>query len=809
MTNRYICIHGHFYQPPRENPWLEEVEIQDSAYPYHDWNSRITAECYAPNASSRIFGNDGRIQSIVNNYSRISFNFGPTLLMWLEKHDPLAYQGILDADKKSRERYSGHGSALAQVYNHIIMPLANRRDKETQIIWGIRDFEHRFKRYPEGMWLAETAVDTETLELLADHNIKFTILAPNQAAKIKKLKGKEWIDVSGGQVDPKRPYLCHLPSGKTISLFFYDGPISQQIAFEKLLESGERFSGRLLSVFSESSKDPELVHIATDGETYGHHHRYGDMALAYCLHHLISNDLANITIYAEYLEKFPPTWEAQIHENSSWSCVHGVERWKANCGCNSGMRGNWNQEWRAPLRGALDWLRDNLTEIYEQQAGELVSDIWALRNDYIHVVLSHDANHVHSLLSKYAKKELTPEEKVKILKLLEMQRHELLMYTSCGWFFDEISGIETVQVMNYAARAIQIAKNVSNISLQDSFKGLLQRAPSNLPELQNGSVIYQKYVEPQILDLLRVGVHYAVSSLFSDLSATEELYVYQVERLAYEQLKFGKHKLALGKVYIKSRLTWEEEEVSFAVLHMGDHNVTCGARSFQGEEAYKTMTEQVSKAFLSGATPDVILLMNSHFPSHHFSLWYLFRDEQRKVVNLIFDEARKEIVSSLGHVYEHHSSILHAAEGYNVVLPELFQGILPFLLNTQIKECLLGDKLDQQKLKHIIQETKRFSIRLDIDALGLLCSNRINASVEECFRDSTPRVEIMEEINELIKLIGELNLILNLWKAENIYFSLGPEYAKAIQNKQNASPEDKRVFEAFTQLGECLRIKLI
>ncbi|HYE72224.1 MAG TPA: glycoside hydrolase, partial [Blastocatellia bacterium] len=321
--NRYVCIHGHFYQPPRENPWLEAIELQDSAYPYHDWNERITGECYAPNAASRLLDGEDRITEIVNNYARISFNFGPTLLTWMEKHAPETYQALLEADRESRKLFSGHGSAIAQVYNHIIMPLANERDKITQIIWGMRDFTARFGRQPEGMWLAETAVDIPTLELLAAHGIKFTILAARQAGRVRPVNSEHWVDVSNGRVDPKMPYLCRLPSGSTISLFLYDGPISQSIAFEGLLMNGEILANRLLGAFTEQTQS-QLVHIATDGETYGHHHRYGDMALAYCLRFLESHGLAKITIYGEYLEKFPPTHEVEILENTSWSCAHGI-----------------------------------------------------------------------------------------------------------------------------------------------------------------------------------------------------------------------------------------------------------------------------------------------------------------------------------------------------------------------------------------------------------------------------------------------------------------------------------------------------
>jgi alpha-amylase/alpha-mannosidase (GH57 family) len=333
---KYLCIHGHFYQPPRENPWLEQVELQDSAYPYHDWNERITAECYGPNLAARILDGQQRITRIVNNYSKISYNFGPTLLSWAAEHARDVYRGIIDADKRSLKQFSGHGCALAQAYNHMIMPLANRRDKQTQIRWGVEDFVSRFGRAPEGMWLPETAVDSETLALMAEEGIGYTILAPHQAKAVRPLGGNaDWQDVTGGKIDPTRAYLFRTTGGKTIHLFFYDGPISQAVAFEKLLENGEKFATRLLGGLSDGRNEPQLAHIATDGETYGHHHRHGEMALAYALEQIESKKLARVTNYGEFLETVPTMWEAQIYERTAWSCVHGVERWRSNCGCNS------------------------------------------------------------------------------------------------------------------------------------------------------------------------------------------------------------------------------------------------------------------------------------------------------------------------------------------------------------------------------------------------------------------------------------------------------------------------------------------
>ncbi len=372
---KYICIHGHFYQPPRENAWLEEIETQDSAYPFHDWNERITSECYGPNTASRILDENGVIKKIINNYAKISFNFGPTLLSWLEEHDKDTYEAIIEADKISMQNFSGHGSAVAQVYNHIIMPLANRRDKETQVKWGIYDFEQRFGRKPEGMWLAETAVDTESLEVLAEHDIKYTILAPRQAMAVRKIGDKDWHDVSDLSVNTKVPYLCNLPSGKTIYLFFYDGNISQEVAFNGLLNNGKSFGERLINDFDEKNSDPQLVHIATDGESYGHHHKHGDMALAFCLDHIEKSGRAKLTNYGEYLEKFGAVHEAKIVQSSSWSCVHGVGRWKENCGCHTGGNSGWTQQWRKPLRDSLDALREKVSKIYEKEASKLFIDL--------------------------------------------------------------------------------------------------------------------------------------------------------------------------------------------------------------------------------------------------------------------------------------------------------------------------------------------------------------------------------------------------------------------------------------------------
>ena len=495
---RHICIHSHFYQPPRENPWLEEVQRQESAYPYHDWNERITAECYLPNTKSPIFDHKGNVVKTINNYEKLSFNFGPTLLSWMQKRQPDVYKSIIDADKKCREHFSGHGSAIAQVYNHVIMPLANRRDKETQVIWGIKDFEFRYGRYPEGIWLSETAVDIETLEVVAENDIKFTILAPRQANYVRKIGDNDWSDVRGEKIDTRMPYLCKLPSGKSVSIFFYDGRISQGIAFGSILNNGEDFAKRLLSEFSDENGYPQLVNIASDGETFGHHRRYGEMALAYCFNFLESSDRAKVSIYGEFLEQHPPVYEVQIEENSSWSCEHGIERWKNDCGCNAGANPGWSQQWREPLRNAMDWVRDRLVTAFDNNIAGWVKDPWYARNCYIDLVLDNSDERLKGFFGKHAKRKLSKKEILKALKLFEMQRYAMFMFTSCGWFFDDISRIETVQLMQCAARAMQIADEVCGETLEAGFLNILKEAKSNVPEFSTGDNIYEMLVKPTI-----------------------------------------------------------------------------------------------------------------------------------------------------------------------------------------------------------------------------------------------------------------------------------------------------------------------
>ena len=467
-----LIVHGHFYQPPRENPWTGEVELQLTAAPYHDWNERIHDECYAPNAA-------------VGNYGRISFNFGPTLLSWLEEHHPETYQHILAADRESVAQRDGHGNAIAQAYGHAILPLCNERDRLTQVVWGVADFRFRFGREPEALWLPETAANDATLALLIEQGLRYVILAPEQAKSAK--------------VDTTRPYRFEHPdkSGRSIAVFFYDGSLARAIAFEKALTS----SRGLVEQFLRVAQRGDLVNVATDGETYGHHFKFGDLGLAHALGVEAKKAGFWITNYGEYLDRHPPELTVEIEngaegEGSSWSCAHGVSRWTRDCGCHTGGEAGWNQAWRDPLRVALNFLRDDAAVKFASSAGELLRDPWAARNDYISVLLD-PVNARAGFLVKHAIRPLDQARQERVFQLLEMQRSALLMFTSCGWFFSDLAGIETIQVLRYAARLLDLQHQLRFDVPRKQFLELLALAKSNRPEKGNGAEIFTHFVEPQ------------------------------------------------------------------------------------------------------------------------------------------------------------------------------------------------------------------------------------------------------------------------------------------------------------------------
>lgn len=501
-----LIIHGHFYQPPREDPWTDIVEPQPSAAPFHDWNERIHSECYQPDAFVSVNDPATGQPVTINNYEHISFNFGPTLLSWLEKHHPQTYQQIINADRASVSKH-GHGNAIAQAYGHPILPLCNERDLRTQIRWGLADFRYRFGREPEAMWLPETACNDHVLDALIEEGLRFVTLAPHQAAMVgpgiptnmdSDRANIDWQPVNEHTIDTSVPYqrLHTDGSNRSLAVFFYDGATSRAIAFEKLLTSSRAFADRLV----QAAGNHRMINVATDGETYGHHFKFGDL----CLAHLVTDEAParglQVTNYGAYLDAHAPEFAVRLNngeldEGTSWSCVHGVGRWIRDCGCETGGEAGWNQRWRAPLRQALDYLRDENVGHFEATRGDLFVYPWLARDESISLIL----NPFHSreeFVYQHAGRAVSRDEVWRALTYLELQRMLLLMYTSCGWFFNDIAGIETIQILKYAARAIDLMDQLGLPSARERFLEMLSEAKGNRAEMGNGADIYRKFVAP-------------------------------------------------------------------------------------------------------------------------------------------------------------------------------------------------------------------------------------------------------------------------------------------------------------------------
>ncbi len=803
---KYLCIHCHFYQPPRENPWLEEIELQDSAYPYHDWNERITAECYGPNLAARILDGQQYIATIVNNYSRISFNFGPTLLSWAAEHAKELHQGLIEADKQSQRLFSGHGSAMAQAYNHMILPLANSRDKKTQIRWGFDDFVHRFGRLPEGMWLPETAVDLESLDLMAQAGLKFAILAPHQAKAFRPFTGGEWQDVTGGRIDPTRAYRLKTPSGNSISLFFYDGPISQAVAFEKLLDNGEKFASRLMGAFSHDGSRPQLAHIATDGETYGHHHRHGEMALAYALEYTQNEKLAKLTNYGEFLENFPPAHDVQIYENTAWSCVHGVERWRSNCGCNSGRPG-WHQEWRKPLRQALDWLRDSVNTHFETSAAELLKDPWAARDAYIEVVLHRNEEARRHFGEQQFLPGITSEQQVTVWKLMELQRHAMLMYTSCGWFFDDISGIETIQIIQYAGRVVQLAEQLFGNRFETRFLDLLKGAKSNLAEYGNGADVYRKYVKPAVVNLENVGAHYSISSLFAPYGERADIFSYTVKRLDYHAREAGKLRMAIGKAKFTSNITQESEVLTFWVVHFGDHNVAGGVQALPGDGDYREMLEQLSDAFALGDVPEVVRLLDKRF-KRTYSLRSLFRDEQRRILGTVLSSTVAEAEAAYLQVYEHHAALMRFISSLGTPMPREFAAAMDYALNSLLRRACVSDRLDGERIGHLLREAEANNVVLDNTTLEYHLRRKVEHLASRFAADPS-NIAKLQELASTLKITKKMPFYVNIWSAQNLVYAFkGGLYARTTRKAQHGDEKAQEWVDYYRKVSDLLSIRV-
>jgi len=820
-TGVYVTVHGHFYQPPRENPYLDTIERQPSATPFHDWNERIHHECYRPNAFARVLNDRGEVVGIVNNYEYLSFNIGATLMSWLERYDVEVYQRILEADRKSCDRLNGHGNAIAQVYNHIIMPLANERDKHTQIRWGKEDFRSRFGRDPEGMWLAETAVDYPTLEALVAEGIKFTILAPSQAERCRVLPSDDqpvtqWLEVGGSQIDPTRPYRCFLSNGKYIDIFFYDGPISRDMGFNDVLNNAQHFAGRLGQAVRGDHRPAQLISVATDGETFGHHKGGTEKCLAYAFTQEFVHRGWTVTNFAHYLSINPPTWEVELKPVTAWSCAHGVDRWQEDCGCGGG--GFWHQKWRRPLRDSLDWLRDRLIKVYEESGRQFFRDPWAARDEYIQVIRDRSAANVDHFLTRHRKRKLTPAEQLDALRLLEMQRHALLMYTSCGWFFEEISRPEGVQILRYAARALELAGEVAGVQLEKIFLRRLTTAPSNVEFFKHGGEVYRHLVVSSQISFKQVAAYYAINSLFGMqevrgkrqeaeahnfscfLHHPSKVYCYAAQELDYQMQRLGALTLAVGQLRLASEITWESTHLVFAVVHLGGWDFHCCIQPFSGRRAYSQLKEKLFDALKQASVTQMILTMTQWFGGESFSLQDLFAEERHRIMGLLSHETLSRLDQLYAQVYRDNYGVLMAFHRDELPVPQELQVAAEIALShrclTSIRalEQEIGDP--QLGLSHLVEleaiatEANHLRAKLNIPEAKPTLEKLILRSLWQLLHDDNPDTLAgdIHCVERLIELGNQLHLGLSLDRCQELYFSclhnrIAPQCQLAIQSQ--------------------------
>ncbi len=799
-----ICIHGHFYQPPRENPWLEGIEIQRSASPFSNWNERITAECYAPNTAARLLDKRGRIVRVVNNYSHISFNFGPTLLSWLEKNNIRIYEAILKADFEGSRNFSGHGPAIAQAYNHMIMPLASIKDKTTQIKWGIRDFNFRFGREPEGMWLPEAAVDIETLEVLADHGLGFTVLSPGQADKVLSEDSSRWSDVAGGKVDSEKPYICDLPSGNSITIFFYDGAVSQDVAFGKLLDNGQKMAERLISM-GQYGSEPVLVSIAADGETFGHHHKYGDMALAYAVERIKESEEADLTVFGEFLSKYPPRDKVAIVENSSWSCVHGVARWKDHCGCSTGMNPSWNQAWRKHLRESLDWLRDKLAEIYEETSKGLMEDPWGARDNYIMTILRRNPENMARFLKDNLSRDLDHDGKVRIFKSLEMQYRSMLMFTSCGWFFDDISGIETLQILRYACQAMEYAYDLKGLELEDEFLMRLEKAESNINKFGNGRNIYNEHVKPFSYDFYRVAAHTAVLFLFTKDIHTIPSYCYEIKILKMVDLGKDGRIARIGKFSVISSITLEERKFSFCSLRLGGHNVLCSVSDTLSDNDSESMFNSMTRTFEHGDMSSMINIAESYFGDHFYNLSHVFRHEQKEIVKTLLRGDLEKIDAFLGDVLENDHMFMNFISAEGMPVPTEFLKSAEIVINSDLQKELAKELPDIEKIRSDIVKAESWDIDLDKAAFSSEALKWLDKKMEELKENSEDIVKMMT-LRDFLLFLRDTSIQPDLWYSQNLYFEI--KHIILGKSRETDIRVDSKIYDIFLQIGDLLGISV-
>ncbi len=775
---RLLCLHGHFYQPPRENPWIEEIEVQDSAEPFHDWNERIAVECYGPNGAARLKGEGDRIVDIVDNYRHLSFNFGPTLLAWLERYRPDVYARVLEADARSVEE-RGHGNALAQGYSHAILPLASPRDRLTQIRWGVSDFRRRFRRAPEGFWLPETAADAATLAALVGEGLRFTVLSPFQALRVRP-PGGEWQDAAGARFDPTRSYRVRAGGGD-LAVFFYDGHIARDLAFGDGLSSPDALVRRIEAGFDPGRGHDEVLTVAFDGETLGHHKKGGDEVVAAALRRLRRAGEPRVVNLAEALALAPPSWEAEIAERSSWSCAHGVERWRSDCGCEVGGEPGWRQAWRGPLLAALEALRDGLAELYERAAAPLLPDPWGARDRYVDVVLDPDRGDALELLRREAGRPLAGEEAVKALRLLEMQRQALLMFTSCGWFFAELSGLETVQVLKYAARAVQLARDATGIDLEPALEAALARAPSNRPEHGDGRRVYEALVKPSVVTLEGVAAHLAIASTARETPADGAVFRFRYRLEERRSEASGPATLTTGRLRLESATTLETLDALYCVLHLGAADFRCGIAPYRDATHHAEVEAALFARLERASFHRVLREIDRHFPGRDYALRDLFLDERRRVARGLLEGTLRRYEDHYREIFDDNVRLMEFLREIDSPIPGPLRVAADVTLTGRLLEVMRrarGGEVNleeaEAQLGTVVRLAQRLGARLYLAPVRRGVEALVLERVGALVAGKTPAARAAEAAG-ILALAERLGLRLDLWAAQNLVWTWAGE----------------------------------
>jgi hypothetical protein len=775
-----LVIHGHFYQPPRENPWTDHVDREPSAAPFHDWNERIHAECYRPNGFARVYDDAARVRRIVNNYARISFNFGPTLLSWLERQHPETYRRILRADRESAGKRGGHGNAVAQGYNHSILPLCNDRDRRTQVRWGLSDFRRRFKREAESLWLPETAADAATLETLVEEGLKYVILSPFQAARVRPAGGGDeeaWRNVSGGRIDTTVPYkFMHRDgSGRSLAVFFYEGRVARALAFEGLLGSSEAFMDACAQVPHAGSR---LVSVATDGESYGHHFRWGDRCLAFALEEEAGRRGLRVTNYGEFLEEHEPAWEVELAEGpdgegTAWSCAHGLGRWTRDCGCHAGAPAGWDQRWREPLRSALDFLRDDLAPKFESAAGELLSDPWAARDDYAEVLAGGGAER-EEFMRRHARRALSAEHQSRALTLLEAQRAAMTMYTSCGWFFDDISGIETLQVLRYAGRAVELTSDLGLEPPVSGFLEILSEARSNVAGNGNGADIYLRTTGQSRVTPARVAAHLAICDLVERDDAEPECDAagYACRKADFQKRRHGRVTLHTGRLSLEEAATGRVHEFALAAMHFGEIDYYCALRPAGELQDFAASAERLWSHLRTASLPVLLRIAQEEFGPEEFGIEALLPRGQGRLSTSVYGPLLGRFTAEYEHLYEENRRVFERLQEIGFQLPSELRAAAELTvgrrLETELRRSRQAGAGDYSRALEIACEAARHGYRLDRASLNRVYEETLTGAARALVRRPSP--EGFRSAHTLLALGRELGLEASFERAQEVVY---------------------------------------